>query len=514
MATSRYRTKSIFDFEDEYGSDPIIARYGVTPSRARSYQLRGELATADRLDAEAELAQAQAEEEAKLAPLRAVSEKFKVINDLSSQRSKLEEDARTKTALANFNQNAPKVGNVMELDKLIADNADVVLDQPTQVRIGYLRSKFAERDKADLRTRLPGVMSPEDVDKLELWAGERQLLGDAEVKSMLEIWRGVAAKKGAAIKGLGQLGAQSMPVTSQGEFDVARAENIVETLGRTDIRTLSAAQRGLQQQLANIDDPESPEATALQADLTNINRQIASVANRSDQQTTRAAMDLEALGGKAPSDWIDDMINGGSSGPAPAPTPGQPAATTPIVPTPGKPGSSTPTPSPTPAPDLADTEEKEKPKPYDPKDRAELARLELEVQRAREEAGLADQPAGIRQINEALSAQNAPVREKVAQLEAAQQRINPFAEADTKDAQTIQAALDVIYPEMDGGGFDVGSAEDPRVVSAAEFLRRVDPSLLRMVASSPGSNRAGLTFEELSDIAAKATRSPRGRKAK
>jgi hypothetical protein len=511
MTTSRYRTKSVFDFEDEYGSDPIIARYGATPSRTRSYQLRGELATADRLDAEAELAQAQAEEEAKLAPLRAVSERFKIINDLSSQRSKLEEDARTKTALTNFNQNAPKVGNVMELDKLVADNADVVLDQPTQIRIGYLRNKFAERDKADLRTRLPGVMSPEDVDKLELWAGERQLLGDAEVKTMLDIWRGVAAKKGSAIKGLTQLGAQSMPVTPQGEFDVSRAENIVETLGRTDIRTLSAAQRGLQQQLANIDDPESPEAAALQSDLTNINRQIANVANRSDQQTTRATMDLQSLGGANP-DWIDDIIGGGSDAPDSPPTsaPTTAPGSSPVPsPQPDLPAPATPSPQ----TDSAEPEKKEKPKPYDPKDRAELARLELEVQRAREEAGLTDQPAGIRQINESLAAQNAPVREKVAQLEAAQERINPFAEADARDAQTIQAALDVVYPEMDGGGFDVGSTEDSRVVSAAEFLRRVDPSLLRMVASSPGSNRAGLSLEEISNIATKATRPPRGRKA-
>lgn len=510
--SSPYRTKSIFDFEDEYGADPIISRYGATPSRARSYELRAELAGAKRLDAEAELAQAQAEEEAKLAPLRAVSERFKVINDLSSERSRLEEDARRRTAEANLNEQLPKTGNILELDKLVAENAEVALSPVQMERINLARSKFKERDKADLRTKLPNVMAPEDVDKWELWAAERQLLGDQEVQAMLNIWRGVAVKKGSAMKGLTQLGAQSMPVTPQGEFDVSRAENIVETLGRTDIRTLSAAQRGIQKQLEDpMLDPEGPDAQALQSDLTNINRQIAGITSRSDQQTTRAAMDLQSLGGTNP-DWIDEIIGGGGGRAPDSPSTAAPATASGSAPATDSPAPTRATPSP--QTDSAEPEKKEKQKPYDPKDRAELARLELEVQKAREEAGLMNQPAGIRQINEALAAQNAPVREKVAQLEAAQERINPFAEANAKDAQTIQAALDVVYPEMDGGGFDVGSAEDSRVVSAAEFLRRVDPSLLRMVASSPGSNRAGLSLEEISNIAAKAIRSARGRKQK
>lgn len=326
---SVYRNNSVFDFEDEFGSDPLLRRYGVSPTVSRSYEVQAEVAAARRLNAEAELAQAQAEEEAKLAPLRAVSEQFRVINDLTSQRSKLEEDARRRTAEANINELLPKAATSMDVDRLVAENADVVLSPAQMERINFAKQKFIERDKADLRTKLPGVMSPEDVDKWELWAAERQLLGDAEVKTMLDIWRGVAAKKGSAMKGLTQLGAQSMPVTRQGEFDVARAENIVETLGRTDIRTLSAAQRGLQQQLANIDDPESPEATALQADLTNINRQIASVANRSDQQTTRAALDLQSLGGNP--EAIDEDLQGilGIKKPAPAPAPTEPAPAAP-----------------------------------------------------------------------------------------------------------------------------------------------------------------------------------------
>ena len=150
-------------------------------------------------------------------------------------------------------------------------------------------------------------------------------------------------------------------------------------------------------------------------------------------------------------------------------------------------------------------------KPFNPKDRAELARLEAELQKERERVGLTKQPAGIRQINEAMASQYSSVREKAAQLKEAQERIDPFAESNAKDAQDIQSALDVVYPVMAAGGFDVGNAEDPRVVSAAEYLTRVSPSLLRMVASAPASNRSGLSLQEIYDIAKKAKRTARGR---
>ena len=150
-------------------------------------------------------------------------------------------------------------------------------------------------------------------------------------------------------------------------------------------------------------------------------------------------------------------------------------------------------------------------KPFNPKDRAELARLEAELQKERERVGLTKQPAGIRQVNEAMASQYASVREKAAQLKEAQERIDPFAESNAKDAQDIQSALDVVYPAMAAGGFDVGNTEDPRVVSAAEYLTKVSPSLLRMVASAPASNRSGLSLQEIYDIAKKAKRTARGR---
>lgn len=307
-----------------------MRRYGAgAPVTTRAYQSRLGLAEAERLNAEADLELAKAEKEAELIPMKAMSEKFRTVNELANQKYALEEDARRRTAATSVRELLPKVKTVGDLDGLIAEYPDIVLDDASKREIEGYRLKFRERDKADLRARLPKVMSLAEVDNLELMAGENQLINDPEVKEMFGTWRSIAERREKATQDLGSLGAQAMPVTPQGEFDVARAENIVETLGRTDIRTLSAAQRGLQQQLANIDDPESPEATALQADLTNINRQIAGVANRSDQQTTRAALDLQSLGGNP--EAIDEDLQRilGIKKPAPAPTPTEPAPAAP-----------------------------------------------------------------------------------------------------------------------------------------------------------------------------------------
>lgn len=147
-----------------------------------------------------------------------------------------------------------------------------------------------------------------------------------------------------------------------------------------------------------------------------------------------------------------------------------------------------------------------------PQARTELAQQELVAQRAKEEAGLMNQPPVIRDINQAFSSQYSGVREKAGAAEATRRRVDPFKGRDTKDAQTIQLALDLVYPPMEGGGFDVGDSTDPAVVSAAEFLSKVSPSLLRMIATSPASNRSGLSLEEIKQIAAKGKRLPRGSK--
>jgi len=119
-------------------------------------------------------------------------------------------------------------------------------------------------------------------------------------------------------------------------------------------------------------------------------------------------------------------------------------------------------------------------------------------------SGLAQQPWGIRQINEALSSENEAIRAKAEELRQAQLDINPLANADENNAQDVAAALELVYPEISGGGmapkFDVGNPKDSRVMAAAMFLQKVRPEFLRMVASDPGVARGGLSFKEIDEI--------------
>jgi hypothetical protein len=128
-----------------------------------------------------------------------------------------------------------------------------------------------------------------------------------------------------------------------------------------------------------------------------------------------------------------------------------------------------------------------------------------ELSAMKEASGLTQQPWGIRQINEALSSDNAAIRAKAEELRQVQLDIKPLADADENNAQDVAAALKLVYPEISGGGgmapkFDVGDPKDSRVMAAAMFLQKVRPEFLKMVASDPGVARGNLSFKEIDDI--------------
>ncbi len=103
-----------------------------------------------------------------------------------------------------------------------------------------------------------------------------------------------------------------------------------------------------------------------------------------------------------------------------------------------------------------------------------------------------------------MSSENEAIRAKAEELRQAQLDINPLANADENNAQDVAAALELVYPEISGGGmapkFDVGNPKDSRVMAAAMFLQKVRPEFLRMVASDPGVARGGLSFKEIDEI--------------
>jgi len=144
--------------------------------------------------------------------------------------------------------------------------------------------------------------------------------------------------------------------------------------------------------------------------------------------------------------------------------------------------------------------------------------LTKELDAMKEASGLSKQPWGIRQLNEALSSENAAIRQKAEELRQAQIEVNPLAfegsgknnpfaespEVDVNNARDVAAALELVYPKIGGGDinpkFDVGNPKDSRVMAAAMFLQKVRPEFLRMVANDPGVSRGGLSLREIDDI--------------
>ena len=144
--------------------------------------------------------------------------------------------------------------------------------------------------------------------------------------------------------------------------------------------------------------------------------------------------------------------------------------------------------------------------------------LTKELDAMKEASGLSKQPWGIRQLNEALSSENAAIRQKAEELRQAQIELNPLAfegsgknnpfaespEVDVNNARDVAAALELVYPKIGGGDinpkFDVGNPKDSRVMAAAMFLQKVRPEFLRMVANDPGVSRGGLSLREIDDI--------------
>jgi hypothetical protein len=333
--------KSVFSFEDEFGSDPLLRRYGVTPTAVRAATANAELATAKRLNAEADLEVAQAEQEARIAPLRAVADRFKMINELSSQKYQLEQDARTRTAATSINDLLPKIGSATELEELIANNSDGLLDKETSLRVDARRLQLRTRDKAELRSKLPKAMSTAEINDFKMWAGERQLLGDPEVTSLFDTWSQVAGEKESLMEGLRNKGVQQMPVTPSLEFDVATARDALRgEYTRQDVSTDRTILENLNRQRTSILDPDAPEAQELDEQIKMVTDRLLAAGNQGSTERARSQEILSGLGGAGEQfeSESDSFIYGPSKPKAPAADqPTAPPAPTEPTPTPAPP---------------------------------------------------------------------------------------------------------------------------------------------------------------------------------
>jgi hypothetical protein len=111
-------SRSAFDFSDRYGTDPVMRRYRpVDFMDIREAQSAARSSAASRELAEANLATAQAELNAKLAPMKMASEAIKTMSDMIKTKTALEEDAAVQRSAAAISEGLGKAG---DLDAVIS----------------------------------------------------------------------------------------------------------------------------------------------------------------------------------------------------------------------------------------------------------------------------------------------------------------------------------------------------------------------------------------------------------
>lgn len=556
--------RGVFNFEDEYGNDPLLTRYASDPWSRELSDARVERSASD-------VALARASLDAVTAPVKTMASFLADINNTVKQQEDMYRTARVSGQTAQLRPLVEKASTWQELNALRADPnySDGWMDESLQAIYEAKKSGVRGRDLADFQNRLNSAMSVDEVNAaasslpVEYYADPdasrsiNALIAAANTKvgalraTSAATAIGRAANTDELLRTKAQFGdvlndplvaasaernekqlqlesdlrgagidpakfaVRSGPDGEELGYDYEAAQTVLDArYDPQDIRTIQGAINNLTKQLDNYPDPADPEAARIRTDIDALNRQM-SAAMLQQEQGAAVARDVLQKKGVTTPDWIDAII-GGQDSTTEVKTAATPASAA-TAQTPNKTQTvSARQPAPKAEKQAAPAKTEEPPaEPYSPNDRLEIARLEEELRKAREAAGLSAQPAGIRTVNEALAVQYAPVREKADQLDEAKERINPFGDSDPTDAQSIHAALNVVYPAMDGGGFDIGNQDDARVISAAEYLSRVSPGLLRSVAASPSrtGSRAGLTLEEIPRLAAKAKPSGRGRKS-
>lgn len=510
-----YNYKSPFDFSDEYGGDPIMRKYGqygdVGVGDIQSAQAATGAAAARRQLAEANLSVAQADLNAKLAPMKAQAEAIASMSNLITQKNSIEKDARMRRDSANLTSTLNKVESLDELRDLVSANQFGMDDEQTAALV-------TDRATSLFRAAADNATSTYDVDKLYA-SLPTSVASKTELINMHKNLSDMAGRREKVLTGVAEIKLPFSPVTATGELDVARGEQILAA-ERTKKDLEKEAQAETEKRIDNIRQSYSivTRRLAEAPPMSQPDPQLVALKNSLESQLVEYSKSLipgigqppttdgsKPLGTTGGSDWTTDLIPQGVTVP-PSKSAGQGGTGT--VPTTAAEAAAeaasepnvTPTPTPTPVPATSRTKTAAELRTAQKK----VDTLTKELDAMKEASGLAKQPWGIRQINEALSSENAAIRAKAQELQQAQLDINPLADADENSAQDVAAALKLVYPEISGGGmapkFDVGNPKDSRVMAAAMFLQKVRPEFLRMVASDPGVARGGLTFQEIDEI--------------
>lgn len=314
-----------FEFEDEFGQDPVLSRYGNTDAARQ-------LSKARIAQSASEVELARASLNAVTEPVKQMADFFQNMNSAVKQQQDLYRTGRVNAQAAMLLPELEKAQSYADINALAANPQFTdALQQPENLaRLNAKLEGARFRDVAVLKTRLPKAMGQQEVD--DLFNEYSHLAGDDEVVKLFNTFTPIAQRRETAMKGLMEAGARAMPVTPTGELDVDRAERaLAGTYTSQDVRSLQSTASNLTKQLTAYDDPEDPEAQKIQTQLDAVNRQLGTAAMQKESESLRAQAEGQSLGIGGDEDYADRIIDGGgnanpaaSPAPAPAPVPATP----------------------------------------------------------------------------------------------------------------------------------------------------------------------------------------------
>jgi hypothetical protein len=286
------RKRGVFDFEDEFGRDPIRDRYANTSLAREDSESKVRLAAS-----EMELAKASLD--AMTRPAQVMADYLKNINSVAKQKDEMVKSSRISAQSVKLRTRLNEANDYDTLTALRADPdlSDAFEDQTLAGQYDAKLRGLRARGIAALQNRLPKANSTAEIEGLVnefSW-----LAGDQEAQTLLNTFTPLAQKREAAMKGLVEAGAQQMPVTPTGEFDVDRAERALSgTYTSSDINALQRREANIAKRLADVElmDPDGEEATQLRTQMSSVTDQLNSAASQQERSSILARGELERLG--------------------------------------------------------------------------------------------------------------------------------------------------------------------------------------------------------------------------
>ncbi len=350
--------RSTFDFSDQYGSDPIFRRYRPTNYMdIRETESATRSAVAQRELSEANLAKAQAELSAQLAPMKAASDAIASMSSLIKTRTALQDEAAIRRDSAAISESIGQAGDLKSLTALGQSNRMGLKDEETKML-------YTDRATGLFTSATINAQNPFEVDRVfsemdpmvaalpEMQTAYKNIREQAERR--FNVSTTYAAKPSLGV----------VPTTQGGQVDVTAAglEVAAET-GREERRksaaeTLKLVQnriRDLQSkiaddtdQLGKADESDMAELKQLNVDSRNLMIEVmqrggvesGTVENRAEQFAS--LFPSSANTGPAAAAAASSAATGGATAAAPTPVTTAPAPPTPAVEAPPAPPAPVP----------------------------------------------------------------------------------------------------------------------------------------------------------------------------